>query len=1034
MPSNKSEASRRLSILSTEEVDSLYGLPHFTEGERQIHFDLSPEERETIDAARTITAGVHLVLQLGYFKAKAQFFVVSLDHVRPDIDHILTRYFPGRLMVEVRSLSKPTRLAQQRIILELLDYRLCGSEGRQALFAFAQRAAMLSTQPKFILREVLEHLSSQRIVAPGYTSLQDLVSQAVTDERKRVTRKLDATLPADLQQSLNTLLHADDKIHLINVLKHEASDFSNKELRQEVGRRKQLAPLHAFAQTFLMDATLSRESIKYYAGLVQFYTIYKLRRMDISTVRLYLLCFAFHRFRQINDNLIEAFIHLVGQFDKHAKLAAKVAMQQASDEANSNLKAAGEVLGLFVDESIASDCPFSTVKERAFGLLEPAAFPSVSNFLRNVAFDKLDYEWTYFTMLSPTIKRNLRHLFCDIDFAGRLENAPLVTAIAMMQDLLRRSKSLRQADSSKFPETVIPPALKKHLYVESIEDGEKRKTLDVDRYEFLVYRLLRNALESGDLYVHHSNEFRQFEDDLISDARWAHKDAVLAEIGQPFLTTPIEETLATLRAKLEDRLVTVNQRVAACVNTNIKVVGQGDKKRWSLIYPTAPETSNTPFYSQLPGIPVADLLRFVNKETHFLDAFEHVLNRSVKHAPDLRQILACVVAYGTNMGLGKMAEVSGLSHASLITTARSYLRPETVHAANDAISNATAALPAFKLFNIRDELHSSSDGQRFETQINTFNSRYSPKYFGWDKGVSACTVVANHVPINAKIIGTHEHESHFVFDLLYNNTSEIKPTRHSTDTHGTNQVNYLCLYASGYSFAPRYKTVQKKTAALVGFKLPSQYPADMLIRPTNRANEELIISEWPNIQRILASLAQKDTTQATVVRKLSSYARQNNTKKALWELDNILRTIYILDFIDDVELRQSVQKALNRGEAYHRFRRAVSFINGGKFKVQTETEQQVWNDCARLIANAVIYYNTALLSKVYEQKVAAGDLDAIAFIQGMSPVAWQHVNMFGSFEFSDDERDIDLDALAAQYADSVFWSNATQPGQGDLFD
>ena len=40
-----------------------------------------------------------------------------------------------------------------------------------------------------------------------------------------------------------------------------------------------------------------------------------------------------------------------------------------------------------------------------------------------------------------------------------------------------------------------------------------------------------------------------------------------------------------------------------------------------------------------------------------------------------------------------------------------------------------------------------------------------------------------------------------------------------------------------------------------------------------------------------------------------------------------------------------------------------------------------------MIANAVIYYNTALLSKVYEQKVAAGDLDAIAFIQGMSPVA-----------------------------------------------
>jgi len=75
----------------------------------------------------------------------------------------------------------------------------------------------------------------------------------------------------------------------------------------------------------------------------------------------------------------------------------------------------------------------------------------------------------------------------------------------------------------------------------------------------------------------------------------------------------------------------------------------------------------------------------------------------------------------------------------------------------------------------------------------------------------------------------------------------------------------------------------------------------------------------------------------------------------------------------------------------------------------------------------------APLPKVYEQKVAAGDLDAIAFIHGMSPVARQHVNMFGSFEFNDDEQEIGLDALAAQYADSVFWSNATQRRQGDLF-
>jgi hypothetical protein len=86
-----------------------------------------------------------------------------------------------------------------------------------------------------------------------------------------------------------------------------------------------------------------------------------------------------------------------------------------------------------------------------------------------------------------------------------------------------------------------------------------------------------------------------------------------------------------------------------------------------------------------------------------------------------------VVAFGTNTGLGKMAEVSGMSHPALITTALSYLRPEALHVANDAISNAMAALSAFKLFNNRVALHSSSKGQRLETQIHAFNSRYSPR-------------------------------------------------------------------------------------------------------------------------------------------------------------------------------------------------------------------------------------------------------------------------------------------------------------------
>ena len=66
---------RRLSVLTAQEIDDLSGLPRFTQDDRRLYFDLSASEHESVKAVHTTTAAVHLVLQLGYFKAKRQFFV-----------------------------------------------------------------------------------------------------------------------------------------------------------------------------------------------------------------------------------------------------------------------------------------------------------------------------------------------------------------------------------------------------------------------------------------------------------------------------------------------------------------------------------------------------------------------------------------------------------------------------------------------------------------------------------------------------------------------------------------------------------------------------------------------------------------------------------------------------------------------------------------------------------------------------------------------------------------------------------------------
>jgi len=107
---------------------------------------------------------------------------------------------------------------------------------------------------------------------------------------------------------------------------------------------------------------------------------------------------------------------------------------------------------------------------------------------------------------------------------------------------------------------------------------------------------------------------------------------------------------------------------------------------------------------------------------------------------------------------------------------------------------------------------------------------------------------------------------------------------------------------------------------------------------------------------------------------------------------------------------------LSRGESYHQLRRAVSFANFGKLRFKSEHDQQIWNECSRLITNCIIYYNISLLSKLLEVKQQQGDLDVAQRLGRISPVAWQHVNFHGRYEFTKIPTSIDLDALIAQLA------------------
>ncbi|HCY35509.1 MAG TPA: Tn3 family transposase, partial [Candidatus Margulisbacteria bacterium] len=864
---------KRLKILSEDELAVIYGKPCFTHEDRRNYFSLSQPEKELLQILRSVKSRAYFVLQLGYFKAKHLFFTFELSEVAEDLQYVLKQHFDNSKINDLSSVDKSTRLKQQQLILELTNYRSCDTEERQQMEARARKTAAVCSKPIYIFREIIHYLSEQHIVAPSYSFMQEtVVGKALTYENNRLITMMRNHLKQPDIEALKQLLEDSQGLYEITQLKHEPKDFSLGEIKREIQRGKQIQSLYQLTQKLLPELGISSESVKYYASLVSYYSVYKLKRLNDWIVYVYLLCFVYHRYQRVNDNLINTLIYNIRRYMDEAKDTAKERVYECHTEINQNMKKAGQVLKIFTDDNIATNTPFQNIQATAFAILERQKLEVIADQLSTKAkFDETSFQWEHIDKLAGQFKRHLRSILLMVDFAAPLIRDPLIEAINFLKLVFLKGRPLGQYPSTALPTKFMPDSIKRYIY------DHEQKTLLVDRYEFLVYRLLRNGLEAGDIFCRDSVRYRSFEDDLIDEQQWQQKEKLIADVGLNSLNQPIQEHLAELEQRLEERIVEVNRRIASGENEYLQIKKRGSHSRWILQYLRDTDPVNHPFFDALKQIEIGNILHFVNQHCRFIDAFEHLLGRYAKQVRDDRILVACLIAWGTNMGLGRMGEISDIDYSLLAGTSDNFIRLETLKEANDRVSNAISKLSIFRHYDIDEVIHSSSDGQKFETRTNTINARHSPKYFGLKKGVVSYTLVANHIPVNAQIIGANEHESHYVFDILFNNTTDIQPDVHSTDTHGTNEVNFSILHLFGYQFAPRYKDIYDKVSkSLYGFKHPSQY-VEGLIKPVRKINTDLIVEDWENIKRIIVSLALKTTTQSIIIGKLSAYARKNKT-------------------------------------------------------------------------------------------------------------------------------------------------------------
>ena len=1001
--------SKRITVLSEAEKHALYDLPDFDDFQRAEYFAMTEAEHTLVFQRKAMLAQIYCLLQISYFKAKQAFFRFSLQDVPPeDITFMMQRYFPAMAPVS-RPLPMKEYYIQRNEIAALFGYRLWLETDRPALLEKATQLARRDVTPTFILTELIVFLNIRKIVRPGYTTLQTIIGDALTSERRRLEQLIDETLDETARTDLQKLLVREDTLSELAAIKQDAKHFGYQMMVMERQKRTTLEPLYRLAKVLLPKLEISQQNHHYYASLANYYTIYDLRRLKPGRACLYLLCYAWQRYQQLNDNLVSALYFQMKKLEDETKEISERQFSQSQSNKQLEAPRVGRLILLYVDDAIDDATLFGTVRCQAFDIMTKDSLLTAGQRLCEKLPSQMEFRWQAVDKVAARCKKNLRPLAMALEFSSTITHSPWLLALLWMKNSFSRQQTLAQRPLDEIPDGTIPKRLRPHLLVTN-EDG-KATSMRGDRYEFWIYRQIRKRIEIGELYLNDSVAHRRFSDELVA---MDQKADVLGQMDIPWLHQRVDTALDALYAELDHLWGTFDRELRQGKLKHLEYDLVREYLTWRKPKADQDEALQSGIYTKLQARGIADIFRFVNERCHFLSALTPLQPRYAKKVADKDSLMAVIIAQALNHGNVSMAETSDIPYHVLEATYQQYLRLSTLQATNDRISNFIAGLPIFPHYSFGlESLYGSVDGQKFEAANPTVKARYSSKYFGTGKGVVAYTFLANHVPLQTELIGAHEHESHFVFDICYHNTSDIMPTTITGDMHSINKANFAILNWFGMKLAPRFTSLQAQLKHLYCGSNPADY-VKFLIQPVGQIDRPLIVSEKANIDQIVATLGLKEMTQSTLIRKLCALSQHNRTRKAIFEFDKLVRSIYTLRYLRDPQLQRDVRRSQNRIEAYHQLRSFITQVSGKKQLIgRTDLEVAISNQCGRLIANVVIAYNSIMLSLLLDKHKAVSDEKIMALLQKISPVAWQHIHFLGHYAFRNNYNPIDLEAMLA---------------------
>jgi TnpA family transposase len=296
-----------------------------------------------------------------------------------------------------------------------------------------------------------------------------------------------------------------------------------------------------------------------------------------------------------------------------------------------------------------------------------------------------------------------------------------------------------------------------------------------------------------------------------------------------------------------------------------------------------------------------------------------------------------------------------------------------------------------------DGTFSSSDGQRFAVAQKTNRAAPLPRYFGYGRGLTFYTWTSNqYSQYGTRVTPPTLRDATTVLDAILENETDLEIKEHTTDTAGYTDLIFALFDLLGLQFSPRLRDIGSRNLYCIDPAIEYKR-IGLLLHHT--IDIGLILDHWDELLRVTASLKMGWVTASTLVGKLQASTRQRRLTQAFQEYGRLVRTIFILHYLDDPDYRWRILVQLNKGENVHRLRRFLFFDNLGRIRKREPDELVNQAGCLNLMTNAIVVWNTVYMQTAIDALAARGHSFGGEALARLSPVRFEHINPYGRFEF-----------------------------------